>query len=484
MKAKQIRICAWTTLAAAMIVLSGCPNPVTVLVQEDVLVEKAGGRPAVVGQVPAAGAVGVLSSTTIEVEFNMPLAADATDHLRVTSGGPTPQTVDGTLNYDVETNKLIFVPAAPLAVETRYTVTLSEELRNAGGAPLGSATSWSFDTTLVNPDQFRFDIDTSLLDIDLSTYRIYVSVQTESSVSDSFLGGDFYGGAYGANPSFVIDASEVGAAAGEGIFVTLIAFQSEFIPVDPAENEGFPNGLVDPAANILVWLAYKGSMGNVYPQSSNLTGASIYDNASTVTYGSGGFPLGIGGMTTETRAQFDNTLFEDAFFERGVVHTLTPEDAFLTLDYADIQSIASPVTPDVERRVGVGQRYGFSALTFESGSAGAYAFRHGSDSVNNRDTFSHYMLFERSGQAYVPVLIGGEPAVTTQATPTFGPYDEGSQFGYRTWQVDSGPDVQNVTLAASSEYLIVADSWLHLPVTGTGQISAGAFDLLIDSTPP
>ncbi len=469
-------------LTAAAVILSGCSNPVSRMVQEDVLVEKAGGRPAIVSRVPAAGADGVLSDTTIEVEFNMALAADATEHLTVTTGGANPQTVEGALAYDDQTNKLTFVPSEPLEVQSRYTVSVSKELRNRGGAPLGTNASWSFDTTPVNPDQFRFEIDTSRIDLDLSAYRFYISVQTESSVSDSFLGGEFFGGGFGTKHSFVVDASDVGASAGERLLVTLVVSQSEFVPVDPAENEGFSTGIADPAANTLVWLAYEGSTGNSYPQFSNLTGNSVYTDL-TVSYGQGSFPIGI----DTSLSGFDNTLLADAFFDRGVVHTLTPEDAFLTLDYTDLQSLATNITPDSEQRVEVGERYAFSALTFTSGTPGNHAFRYGSDTVNNRDSYSQFMLFERSGSRYVPVPVDGEPSVTTRYTPAFSPYDRAGQFGYLTWQSgDNGPDddIQDISLTTSTEYLLVADTWLHVPATRTGQIDSGAFRMLVDSTPP
>ncbi|HKK48323.1 MAG TPA: hypothetical protein VJ932_04460, partial [Alkalispirochaeta sp.] len=64
------------------------------------------------------------------------------------------------------------------------------------------------------------------------------------------------------------------------------------------------------------------------------------------------------------------------------------------------------------------------------------------------------------------------------------PYNENGQFGDLTWwQVDENPDDGNddtqVALEANTEYLLVADSWLHVLTDGSRQLNAAAYDLWI-----
>jgi hypothetical protein len=469
-------------ITAATLLLTGCPNELFDQISEDVLVESAGGRPVITEQIPAPGATEVLSDSSVKVVFNMPLASDATGHLRVSADGTDPQQVEGKVKYNTDTNALVFQPAAPLDVETRYTVTVSEELKNAGGASLGDQASWGFDTTRVNPDQFRFDIDMSDMDVDLSTYRTYLSVQPESSVSDSFLGGTIFGGDFGDHHSFVFSAHEAGVSTSEGALVSLIVTKTEIVPIDPSDpdSEGFPNTIVDMSADLLVWIAYDGSAGTLFPSWAQTESVQI-------AYGAGGFPRGVSVVDAGNLQEFENTLLADIFLERGIVHTLVPEDAYFTLDYQDIQATASEAPVDEVKRVEVDNRYAFTALTFESQAAGSYAFRYNSDTVDNRDTYSQLMLFKRSGSEYTPVTIDSDPAVTTESVPVFTPsYDDGDQFGYLTWQVDAdgdNNDDQNFELAENTEYLLVVDSWLHVPGSRSGQIDSGAFRILVDSSP-
>ncbi len=470
---------------ASVVLLSGCPNAVAERVAEDVLVSKAGGRPTITSQIPEPGATDVLSDTVIEVQFDMALAADAPDFLTVTAGGPEANAVPGTTAYNEETRTLSFEPETALSVESSYQVTISGDLRNAGGAAIAEETSWTFDTTLVNPDQFRFDVDLSGLGVDLSTYRTYISVDPESGASDSPLNGSVYGGAFGSNHSFLIEPDAVGASSTDRLIVTVITLETELVPTNTPNDPNDPlYYFADDTANRLFWRGYRGSTGSLYPSGYLL-------DSSSGEYGSAGLPLGV---AYTFNALANDTIREDIFFTRGEVHALSPDDAFYRLDYQNIQDRSVDVPLDSERRIQVPERYGLTAVTFTSdGDGGNHEFRYGRDSGDNRDTYSQLWLFERVGDAYEPARfdLDGDAtddptrAVSTEYVPTFDPYDEGGQFGDLTWQVpdSNGDPVTALPLAAGTEYLLVVDSWLHVPTDGSGQLDSGAYDLLIDSTP-
>ncbi|NBC29719.1 MAG: hypothetical protein GVY29_06985 [Spirochaetes bacterium] len=477
---------AWNTVVvlSAVLVLSGCANTLIDQIAEDVLVEKAGGRPEIVSQVPAAGAEGVLSDTTIEVSFNMSLAEDAIEHIQISVGEDDPQPVAGSLTYVDDTNTLVFEPSAPLDVESRYTVTVSEELKNEGGASLGNAANWGFDTTLVNPGQFRFDIDMSNVDLDLSVYRTYLSVQPESSVSDSPLGGDFFGGEFGSRHSFLIDPDEVGASASDRLNVAVMLVPYEFSET----GTGPLDTNFDTSADYVFWYAYQGSTGNSFPSVSQLNGVSV-------EYGQGGYPHGVAKSdpTYDVLEVPEDTTRADYLFDRGAVHELTPEDAYFRLDDQEIQSIAVPLTLGERQRVEVPDRYGFSAITFTSAGAGSYTFEYSTDSLNNRDTYSQLRLYERSGSNYTLLEINGESAVSQDHIPDYsqtytGPDNEfylQPQFDNPLeWLIDADSDSNNdttVALSATTEYLLVVDSWLHLPADGSAQLDSGAFRIQVNA---
>ena len=134
-----------------------------------------------------------------------------------------------------------------------------------------------------------------------------------------------------------------------------------------------------------------------------------------------------------------------------------------------------------EQRIEVPDRYGFSAFTFSSTDGGAYSFDYYRDSIDNRDTYSQLWLFERNGATYIPVEVDSDRAVTEDFAPSFDPYTRNGQFGNGiAWQVGAESNDTTLSLSSDTEYLLIADSWLHLPATGDGQIDSGSFRIRVN----
>jgi TolB protein len=93
----------------------------------------------VVALLPADGATGISTRTQVQVRLDQLLA----------EGGTPPQlTLDPPVAGAVRTtgDQLIFVPATPLAPDTRYTVQLSSGLRSVEGRSLAQPVAWQFTT--------------------------------------------------------------------------------------------------------------------------------------------------------------------------------------------------------------------------------------------------------------------------------------------------------------------------------------------------
>lgn len=363
---RKTEILGRLAVTATMVLLfAACPNELSRQIAEDVLVANAGGRPDIARQVPEPGATDVLSDVSIEIEFTMDLAADAVDYISLSEGTTNGDTVAGTASYNAETRTLVFDPTTPLTVDTRYAVSVSGDLKNAGGARYDQDTSWTFETTAVNPDQFRFDLDLSDMDVDLSTYRTYLAVTPLSSAADSPLGyNTIIDGGLGDEQSFLIDADDLSVTADDKLVVFVFIMETELV-----EDSGAAYGITwaDSSADIFGWFGYKGSTGETYPAFGQVGGA-------VVDYGAPfGFSRAHSSEDAGLAALTDNTLVSDIEFERGVVHTLRPEDAVLRLDHTEIASIATNVSPvaiggivgieDNDTEIEVADRYSITAAT-------------------------------------------------------------------------------------------------------------------------
>ncbi|MEJ7759788.1 MAG: Ig-like domain-containing protein [Gemmatimonadaceae bacterium] len=102
--------------------------------------------PTVTSITPANGAVGVSTSTTINVTFSEaidPATINATNFTVRTSSGAA---VPGTVTYNAATRVATFTPSAPLASNTAYTVTIVGTVRDVAGNEMGANFVSSFTT--------------------------------------------------------------------------------------------------------------------------------------------------------------------------------------------------------------------------------------------------------------------------------------------------------------------------------------------------
>ncbi|MGK2963136.1 MAG: Ig-like domain-containing protein, partial [Gemmatimonadaceae bacterium] len=103
--------------------------------------------PTVVSTVPADGATGVATGTTVSATFSEPMNTatinTGTFTLRLTSGGGN---LAGAVAWNGGTNTATFTPAAPLAQGTSYTATVSTGARDAANNPMTAAKVWTFTT--------------------------------------------------------------------------------------------------------------------------------------------------------------------------------------------------------------------------------------------------------------------------------------------------------------------------------------------------
>ncbi|WP_426225326.1 DUF4082 domain-containing protein [Pseudarthrobacter sp. DSP2-3-2b1] len=97
------------------------------------------------GHWPLGGSSSVPQSTTTGAVFSKPVTASSVQ-LKLTDAGGTE--VAGTAGYDSVARKVTFTPAAPLALATTYTATLSATAASGGSLTAGG--TWSF-TTVASP---------------------------------------------------------------------------------------------------------------------------------------------------------------------------------------------------------------------------------------------------------------------------------------------------------------------------------------------
>ena len=97
------------------------------------------------GQWPLDGSSSVPQSTTVGAVFSKPVTASTVSlTLKAPDGTPVP----GNTTYDSVSRKVTFTPAAPLALSTKFTATLTATA--ATGGILTAGANWSF-TTVVSP---------------------------------------------------------------------------------------------------------------------------------------------------------------------------------------------------------------------------------------------------------------------------------------------------------------------------------------------
>lgn len=150
-------ICTAATIVGLAALLAACPNPVTRLVDTDVLVANAGGRPVVESRSPEPGATEVAGDSPIVVEFSMAMDPESLtpQAIEVSAGG---MPLSGLVAYNEDTRTATFTPEVDLPRDSLVEVVVSDQVRNAGGAPLSAPIEWSFSTTLVNDYEIAVDV--------------------------------------------------------------------------------------------------------------------------------------------------------------------------------------------------------------------------------------------------------------------------------------------------------------------------------------
>jgi hypothetical protein len=147
-------------IAGLVSILSSCLNPVAELVAEDVLVERAGGRPGIVSVFPARGATDVSTDTTIDVVFSadMAITPENADALATSLRAyADTQDLGGTVSYDPSSRRLSLI-GATLPRGRQITAEVPGDVRNIGGAGLGTPERWTFTTNEINPLEVRMDV--------------------------------------------------------------------------------------------------------------------------------------------------------------------------------------------------------------------------------------------------------------------------------------------------------------------------------------
>ncbi len=107
--------------------------------------------PQITNRVPAAGATGVAVNTNVDAFFDQAMVAGGFTTATVRLTNPAGAQIAATVNYNATLRRVRLNPAANLAQNTTYTVTLTggpTAIRSALGVPL-TTTSWTF--TTVNP---------------------------------------------------------------------------------------------------------------------------------------------------------------------------------------------------------------------------------------------------------------------------------------------------------------------------------------------
>ena len=99
--------------------------------------------PTVTGRTPAANATNVARTTNVAVKFSEPVTGINTTTVRLTN--PAGTNVAAAVTYNATTRTATLNPSATLAAGTRYTVRLSNGIKDARSNPL-TATTWSFTT--------------------------------------------------------------------------------------------------------------------------------------------------------------------------------------------------------------------------------------------------------------------------------------------------------------------------------------------------
>jgi hypothetical protein len=102
--------------------------------------------PTVTSRIPAGGATGVPTTTSVKAVFSAKMDAATINAASFTLTRIGDGAVAATVSYDAATQTATLKPAGALAYSTTYVAALATTVKASDGAPLASAVSWSFTT--------------------------------------------------------------------------------------------------------------------------------------------------------------------------------------------------------------------------------------------------------------------------------------------------------------------------------------------------
>jgi hypothetical protein len=129
-----------TLLLAFAIGCSGNSHPVTTNPTTP-----SGGSVSVSSTQPASGATNVATNSAIQIVFASAVDSSTVNTTDITVTDPNSNVVKGTVTYNSTTYTAAFTPSAPLATDTKYTVTVSG-VTSSGGGTMSSSFTESFTT--------------------------------------------------------------------------------------------------------------------------------------------------------------------------------------------------------------------------------------------------------------------------------------------------------------------------------------------------
>ena len=110
-----------------------------------------GGAPAVISTLPASSAVAVPLTSPVSATFGKAMDAATINFTTFTlrQGGPA---ISGAVSFEPATNTATFTPTAALALDRRYTATITTGARDTGGRGLVADYVWTFTSANIEVD--------------------------------------------------------------------------------------------------------------------------------------------------------------------------------------------------------------------------------------------------------------------------------------------------------------------------------------------
>ncbi len=185
---KSLPLFAITSLVTILIALSGCGSSKTSSTSPS---SPSSPSPASAGSfsvasvMPASGAIGVATNTTVTITFSGAADSSTVNTTNITLTGAS--AVTGAVTYDSSNNTATFTPAAALAASTTYTVVVSG-VTSSSGAALASAFKSTF-TTAASGASSNIQYQSELFNPETLAMNGQVTVDTSGNVTVQLTGG-------------------------------------------------------------------------------------------------------------------------------------------------------------------------------------------------------------------------------------------------------------------------------------------------------